>query len=197
MSLNKFKAAAAVLLVVGALGTLGAALQPLQARVEPPPPDGTRVEPPQDAKPTPAPDGKPKTDTEKLQGTWKVIETRVDGETYPTDEKTDHRLVIEGDKFRLTSMPKEPPKLGLYGGMTFIATFKLNTKTSPRNIDLEMSKDPEAHEVCLGIYKLDGDDLMICLPYLKPCERRPTEFKAEKGPDQQLYKLRRAKPAKK
>jgi RNA polymerase sigma factor (sigma-70 family) len=331
MSLNKFKAAAAVLLVVGALGTLGAAFQPLQARVEPPP-AGTRAEPPQDAKPTPAPDvkpktdmeklqgfwkvietrvdgetyptpegvdgrlviegddfglgfsskstsgpssgsvlsatfklntttsprnidlftskdqahllslgiykldgddlmiclphsvkhrerrpteftaekgsdrqlyklrrveAKPKTDTEKLQGTWEVLETRVNGETYPTHEVTDHRLVIEGDKFRLTSMPKEPPKLGLYGGMIFIATFKLNTTKSPRNIDLEMSKDPEAHEVCLGIYKLDGDDLVICLPYLKPCERRPTEFKAEKGSDQQLYKLRRAKPKKK
>jgi RNA polymerase sigma factor (sigma-70 family) len=196
-SLNKFKAAA-VLLVVGALGTLGAAFQPLQARVKPPP-AGTRADPPQVAKPTPAPDVQPRTDTEKLQGTWEVIETRVNGETYPTHDSTDHLLVIESDKFRRTCMPKESarPKLGVYGGTIFLATFKLNTKTSPRNIDLEMSKDPEAHEVCLGIYKLDGDDLMICLPYLKPCERRPTEFKAEKGSDQQLYKLRRAKPEKK
>src|SRR5262249_1597923 len=130
-------------------------------------------------------EARPQTDTEKLQGTWEVLETRVNGETYPTPEVTDHRLVIEGDKFRLTSMLKESarPKLGVHGGTFFLATFKLNTTKSPRNIDLEMSKDPEAHEVCLGIYKLDGDDLLICLPYLKPCERRPTEFKAGKSSD--------------
>ena len=152
-------------------------------------------------------EAKPRTDTEKLQGTWEVLETTWDGETKPTPEGVDGRLVIKGDDFRLMFWTKgafetDPKKREalrgqLTGGTLLFATFKLNTKTSPRNINLVISNDPEAHEVCLGIYKLDGDDLMICLPYLKPCERRPTEFTAGKGSDQQLYKLRRARPEKK
>jgi RNA polymerase sigma factor (sigma-70 family) len=198
MPLNKFKAAVAVLLAVGVLGTLGSAFHNLQARVEQPP-TGARAEPPKDAKPAPAGPAKPETDTEKLQGTWEVIETRVDGETRSVPESVDGRLVIKGDDFRLVFLTKqsELQRFNSGGGTLLFATFKLNTTKSPRNIDLVISNDPESHEVCLGIYKLDGNDLMICLPYLKPCERRPTEFKAEKGSDQQLYKLRRAKPEEK
>jgi len=207
MSWNKFKAAAVVLLAVGVLGAVGSAFHNLQARVEPPTnARGERTEPANKATPAPVPE-KPKTDTEKLQGTWEVLENRLYGETYPTPPGIDGRLVIKGDDFRLMfwtkgmfeTDPKKKEALRgqITGGSLLFATFKLNTKTSPRNIDLDISREPEAHEVCLGIYKLDGDDLMICLPYLKPCERRPTEFKAEKGSDQQLYKLRRAKPEKK
>jgi RNA polymerase sigma factor (sigma-70 family) len=197
MSRNKFKAAVAALLAVGVLGAVGSAFHNLQARVEPP--TNALVEPANEAAPAPVP-VKPKTDTEKLQGIWDVLETRLHGQTYPTPESQTGRLVIKGDEWRLVFLTKLSvlQKGGVGGGELLFASFKLNTKTSPRNIDLElwnaeMLKDPEAHEVCLGIYKLDGDDLMICLPYLKPCERRPTEFTAEKGSDQQLYKMRRAK----
>jgi uncharacterized protein (TIGR03067 family) len=198
MSLNKLKAGVAVLLAVGVLGTLGSAFHNLQARVEQPP-TGARAEPPTDAKPPRSGPAKPETDTEKLQGTWEVIESRLDGETRPVPEGVDGRLVIEGDDFRLMFMTKQSvlQKLNSGDGSLLFATLKLNTTKSPRNIDLVISKDPEAHELCLGIYKLDGNDLMLCLPYLKPCERRPTEFTAEKGSDQQLYKLKRAKPEKK
>src|SRR5205823_203292 len=43
----------------------------------------------------------------------------------------------------------------------------------------------------LGIYELDGDNLRLCLPEIEPFDRRPTEFKAEKGSNLKVLKLKR------
>jgi hypothetical protein len=100
---NNLKVVVMALLAVGALGTLGSAFHNLQARVEQP--AASRAEPPKDAKRTPAYPVKPKTDTEKLQGIWEVIETRADGETRPMPEGLTGHLVIDGDRFRLMLLP--------------------------------------------------------------------------------------------
>jgi uncharacterized protein (TIGR03067 family) len=115
---------------------------------------------------------KPKADTEQLQGFWEVIEARSDGQAWPARESVDGRLVVEGDEFRLAFFSKPTPfESNSLSGWLLLATFRLNTTKSSRNIDLITSKNPEAHELCLGIYKSDGDELMICLPREKPGER--------------------------
>ena len=142
-----------------------------------------------------AKDLKKVTDTQKLQGTWVVIETRSDGETRTVPEGVDARLTIEGDQFRLMFWSSSKLSNEASASLLF-ATFKLNTATSPRNIDLTTSnpKNPEANELCLGIYKFDGDNrLTICLAQERPGNHRPAEFKAEKGSNQMIYVLRRAK----
>jgi uncharacterized protein (TIGR03067 family) len=70
------------------------------------------------------------------------------------------------------------------------ATFKLNSATSPRNIDLAVSKKAK-DKLWLGIYELDGDNLRLCLPEVAPFDQRPTEFKAGKGSNLKVLKLKR------
>jgi uncharacterized protein (TIGR03067 family) len=98
------------------------------------------------------------------------------------------RVSFEGDQFKLL-LPDGNSTSG-------IAAFKLNTVKSPHNIDIIVSQGPESHDLWLGIYKLDGDDLIICLPRGEPYDRRPSEFAAEKGSNQEIIKLKRSKPAK-
>jgi RNA polymerase sigma factor (sigma-70 family) len=184
------------LLAPAALGTVSSASYLLPAWGEQPPRSSAKV--PQNARrPSPGP-VKPRTDTDKLQGTWVVLQTRSDGENRPVPESIDARLVIDGDEFRLAFFTR-PTKFegNSMSGSLLLATFKLNAKTSPQNLDLILSKDPDAHELCLGIYQLDGDDLTICLPREKPWERRPTRFTAEKGSGREIYVLRRARTEKK
>lgn len=136
---------------------------------------------------------KKETDTQKLQGTWVVIEIRADGETRPVPEGFDARLIIKGDEFHLMYWAPATPQSNERNVWLLDATFKLNTKTSPPNIDLTTSKNPEEHALCLGIYKFDGDHrLRLCLSRERPSNHRPADFKAEKGSNQEIYVLRRA-----
>ncbi len=142
-----------------------------------------------------------KTDTEKLQGNWVVTERRLDGETTPLRDDVNGlrpqsyferifpgSLKFEGNEFRLL----------LADGKTTsgIASFQLNTAKSPHNIDLTLSQGPESHELWLGIYRLDGDELILCLPKCEPYDQRPRYFTAEKGSNQEIIKLKRSKPGK-
>jgi RNA polymerase sigma factor (sigma-70 family) len=180
---------AMVLLVIGAIGTIGSAMrlhsggeQPLtEIRAEP------QVEKPKGAPPkASAGPTQPKTDAEKIQGLWEVTERREDGMSllFP-NEATNGSLFIEGDEFFLSYMSKGTPM----GGSIWKANFTLNSEATPKSIDLTSggAKKPDT----FGIYKLDGDDLLICLPREHPFARRPTEFTAEKGTKQELVKLKR------
>jgi uncharacterized protein (TIGR03067 family) len=118
-----------------------------------------------------------------------VTEHRRDGRIIPPIPGNTHRLVIEGDQFRLWCGNE-------HGGSILIATFYLNSTKSPRQITLTPAKEPEKHEVYLGIYELDGDTLRLCFPVTEPWDPRPTEFKAEKGDNREVYKLKRNKAVK-
>ncbi|HEV3386936.1 MAG TPA: sigma-70 family RNA polymerase sigma factor, partial [Gemmata sp.] len=180
---------AMVLLVMGAIGTIGSAMhfhsggeqQLNEARAE------SQVEKPREAPPkTSAGPTQPKTDAEKMQGLWEVTERREDGMSllFP-NESTNGSLFIEGDEFFLSYMSKGTPM----GGAIWKANFTLNSEATPKSIDLTTggAKKPDT----FGIYKLDGDDLLICLPREHPFARRPTEFTAEKGTKQEVIKLKR------
>jgi uncharacterized protein (TIGR03067 family) len=184
MLLSKLKAATAVLLVI-VLGVLGVATLPIRDTQA-----AAQTATPKDAKPgAPVHAGKSVSDTKKLQGVWTVTEQRLNGETYLPVAGLRHELVIEGDEFRLWS--------GGNGGFSgYNATFKLNSRKSPRHINLISCNDAEKQELILGIYELDGDNLRLCFPYEEPWDSpRPTEFKAGKGLNFEVYELKRKEAA--
>jgi uncharacterized protein (TIGR03067 family) len=71
--------------------------------------------------------------------------------------------------------------------------FTLNPEKKPKGIDIEMGVPVGTSE---GIYKLDGDELTICVASGgkngKPAPR-PTEFAAKKGEHHALFVLKRVK----
>jgi len=64
------------------------------------------------------------------------------------------------------------------------ATFRLDPSKSPRQIDLINRND----RIYRGIYKLDDDDLVICLDRSEDGPR-PVDFKAPEGSERVLFRL--------
>lgn len=100
------------------------------------------------------------------------------------DEKKPERagyLLVEGEKF----MP-----LG-NGKLRREAVGTLDAGKTPKTINLEGTDRFLKGSKFVGIYKLDGDELMLCVA---EGDVRPTEFKA--NPGQVLIRYERVKPKK-
>lgn len=68
------------------------------------------------------------------------------------------------------------------------ATYKIDTKKSPAEIDLDASGKGSM----LGIFKIDGDTLTICISAGKD-GKRPTEFESPEGSRTMLMTFKRVK----
>jgi uncharacterized protein (TIGR03067 family) len=118
-------------------------------------------------------------DRERLQGTWAVVSAERGGKA--VEEAAKDRLVFTGDKIRVVGASRARNEEG---------TFQLHPDATPRGIDIETAagKQPKV----LGIYRLKGDELTLCLP--RPGDERPGDFETASNP--RLFKavLKRAKP---
>ena len=114
-----------------------------------------------------------------LEGTWKFASLVVDGQTMPTQALGSSALLIDGDRFR-TESPEA----------TYEGIFNINVEAEPHEIDIEFVAGPEAGNWNYGIFRLDGDQLELCLDLNgKP---RPTAFRAERGSGHAYEMLRRS-----
>jgi uncharacterized protein (TIGR03067 family) len=143
-----------------------------------PPPD------PQPPAPEPAPPA-PKTDRDLLQGNWgpfiphievnnpkPEVRSLLHGRGVPMDEPLDagFRLEVKGDVFQFSDKKSS----------TRWANMKLDPTKEPKEIDLVVGPG----KPILGIYKLDGDRLGLCLG---DEDNRPTEFTTKVGRVQIWY----------
>jgi len=164
MFLTKLKIAAVVLLTLGLLGAGTAA-------VICPASDGDQVA--QGAKAQP---GKPKTDHDRLQGTWVLVSGERGGEPPPEGFLGGFKLTFAGDKFSIQ----------LKGETKGPGAYMLDPAKTPREINLT----PDGQNL-RGIYRLKGDELTLCLDENRG--PRPTEFKSPAGTNHLLLVLRREK----
>ena len=88
----------------------------------------------------------PKTDLEKLQGTWTTISCHSDGK--PVPELIGKKMKVIGDK------------MADVGGEDKKTTVKLDSSKSPREIDF-MLDGKKSETDPRGIYEIDGDNLKI------------------------------------
>src|SRR5205823_5091524 len=89
------------------------------------------------------------------------------------------RILIDGDRFR-TESPEA----------TYEGIFNIDVETQPHGIDLEFIAGPEAGNSNFGVFRLDGDQLEICLDLNgKP---RPAEFHTSPGSGRAYETLKRA-----
>lgn len=104
----------------------------------------------------------PKTDLDRLQGTWNLVSATQDGKILPQDKVKQTTIVFKGDTFRF-------PGLAEYA-TSKEGTIKLDENKTPKEMDATSTEK----EVMLGIYVLQEIGYKVCFaPAGKP---RPTEF---------------------
>jgi uncharacterized protein (TIGR03067 family) len=131
--------------------------------------------------------GPPKSDLDKLRGTWLTVSLMNDGKT------------LVGEK----TAPKPGPVTKLvYDGSTWIikvgdktvasGKFQIDATKTPKEIDIMDESGVKNEKTKLGIYAIDGDTYQFCLaPAGKP---RPTEFASKAGSGYSLGVSKREKP---
>jgi uncharacterized protein (TIGR03067 family) len=105
-----------------------------------------------------------------LEGTWKASSLESDGQKVAGDDVPDLGLVIKGDGYKELQN----------GNETEEGKIKLDPSKSPKALDFDIQTGNDQGKKQLGIYKVDGDTLTLCLA--RPGgDERPKEFAAPQG----------------
>jgi uncharacterized protein (TIGR03067 family) len=122
-------------------------------------------------------------DSDRFLGAWKLIKGRGNGEEVPPDLVVSVRLVFESDGKLLLQGVSGKDK----------GRFKIDSTPSPGHIQLLLEDKKETVD---GIYKFDGNRLILCFPDLgQKSTDRPTQFSAEKGSKQVMFVLEQVQSA--
>ena len=116
-------------------------------------------------------------DAVEIKGTWVVDELLIAGLHTEKDESPGQTLTIT--RHRIVLKYKD--------GSTREMTYKLNSKTSPKSIDVThvVRKGQPKEQDWPGIYELDGDELTLSLenggppPTLRACRRLRNRLSAQ------------------
>lgn len=110
-----------------------------------------------------------KDEVKRHQGTWITTSSIFDGQPASPELVGSIRRIVTGDHVVWERDGKR------FAGTAIV----LDPTKDPKTIDVIPDGGQNRGEHVLGIYKLDGDTLMICMA--GPAQPRPKEFKAEKG----------------
>lgn len=117
---------------------------------------------------------------DKHQGVWNVVSFVSDGVASGPELVKSVTRIVEGDHV-----------VWKRDGESFAGTtVTLDAAARPPAIDVLPDGGPRRDEQVLGIYKLEGDDLTICMA--APGKDRPKELTGAKGTGQTLMTFRRA-----
>jgi RNA polymerase sigma factor (sigma-70 family) len=117
---------------------------------------------------------KPKTDNDRLQGTWEFVSYSHGGKTQkkkdlPNKGGQPVTLTFEGDKTLSANLDAAGKNIVEAKG-----SFRINAERQPKEIDL-MEDDGKSKRTASGIYELNGDTLQLCWPE-DPKDKRPTKL---------------------
>jgi uncharacterized protein (TIGR03067 family) len=124
-----------------------------------------------------------KQELEAQQGAWVTTSSIHEGEPAPAELVKTITRIVDGDKV-----------VWERNGKRFAGTrIELGANAKHKTLDVIPDGGPKRGERVLGIYKFDGETLIICMA--RSGDPRPTELKADKGSHRTLQTFRRAKPA--
>src|SRR4051794_3629662 len=104
-----------------------------------------------------------------LEGTWKFVSLKSDGEEAPKEVIAKWRWVIRGNEITWGG-PGQDEK----------TSFKVDPSKSPKAIDITALDGKTKGKSMQGIYRLEGERLTVCLPEGRQAEEgrvRPEEFR--------------------
>src|SRR4029450_11374414 len=124
---------------------------------------------------------------DELQGTWKVSELVIAGKPVICGDGYPLSFVIQGNQLSYMGLVVngQPLRVDM--------TIALGSESALNTIDGTLLAGNSAGKTCPGIYKLEGESLIVCLPD-NPTHDRPTDFKVEGDPGLLLFKLQRSEP---
>lgn len=121
-----------------------------------------------------------KGDAPKLEGKYTLVAGKVNGAAASDDSKK-AEYTVTADKFTI-------------GGkdIKFVMGYKIDAKTTPTNIDMEILEGPEGTKgtKAFGIVELKGDTLKLAYALGKDGEKRPKDFEGKAG---FMFELKKAK----
>jgi uncharacterized protein (TIGR03067 family) len=121
-------------------------------------------------------------EVERHQGTWLVTSFVSDGTEAAPEIVNSIRRVVKGDHV-----------VWKRDGKNFAGTtVELDPDAAPKTIDVIPDGGKSRGKRVLGIYKLDGDILTICMAGVD--QDRPKEFDARKGSGRTLMTFKREQP---
>ncbi|HJZ55572.1 MAG TPA: TIGR03067 domain-containing protein [Gemmataceae bacterium] len=91
------------------------------------------------------------TDQERLQGEWVMVGLEIREQSVAAEKLSGTTLLIQKDTY--TTIVKQKK---------YRATFTLDPKQDPKHIDMLIPDDSDTPQLSKGIYKLEGDKLIIC-----------------------------------
>lgn len=117
-----------------------------------------------------------------LKGEWKIVSRTEDGRETPLESIKDRVIVFEGDAYEIRNGKD----------LHVAAKIKLEPTKAPKWFDLTITSPiGSAGENQLGLYKIEGDTLTICVADFDA--KRPTEFASKEGSGTILVTYKRPK----
>jgi uncharacterized protein (TIGR03067 family) len=111
----------------------------------------------------------PRSDLEKLQGTWLLVAMEREGENVPAEDFKDWKSVYEENRLTLL----DGDRVRRRGIVTLEPSRKIKA------INTWDQDGPYADQTVPGIYELEADTLKLC--FARPGEERPKEFTTKSG----------------
>src|SRR5207253_2670118 len=137
----------------------------------------------------PAPDDTLR-DREAMQGRWEAVRLVRDGRDLLGQQYRSCIMRVEKDEISISFLFSRARYDGgvFIPGAALMATFQLMGIGRPKAIELRNCVSPKDCEPSHGIYRLNGDELLICIN--RTGKERPTAFRSD-GPGSTLYVFKR------
>jgi uncharacterized protein (TIGR03067 family) len=129
---------------------------------------------------------RPESEMKQLLGEWSKVSGTADGRPWPEDQIMREKMTILKDKIVFTTKGADDIDINVN------AQYLIDSKATPKTIDITHTDAEKTVWTMKGIYKLDGDTLTLCYGD----EKRPAQFESKPESRQLLVVYKRKKAAK-
>lgn len=122
-----------------------------------------------------------KAEAAKWQGTWRAVSFLHDGKQTPSEKLKPIKLTVNGENYHFEN-----------GDFQERGTYRFDPAQDPKALDIVVGEGPDKGKTYLVIYKVEDDELTICLH--GDNKHRPEKFTGDEGTGCVLEVWHREKP---